>query len=391
VSLSAGEPSFDSTNKASSVPCFSRVSVDCKALAENWKALKALSQPGLCAGVVKANAYGLGLKPVVTTLWEAGCKVFFVALPQEALALRALYQSAIIYVLNGYQPEAQKLFLDHHLRPCLNTIEEVENWASLSHHEARPLPCALHVNTGMNRLGLSLAEAEALSYNIELKDALDIKLVMSHPASADTPDHPLNALQQERFEHLARFFPGCPLSLANSAATLQGGRWKHDLTRPGIALYGGRALQKGANPMANVVTFEARLLQTFFIRKGETVGYGGEETARQDMILGTVAAGYADGFPRLCGSGDDHGGARAVFCGPDQTLYDAPLMGRISMDLITLDLTHVPEALRRNGTMVELIGPHVRLDEVAGHAQTIGYEILTRLGPRSHFVYLNRD
>jgi len=241
---------------------------------------------------------------------------------------------------------------------------------------------AIHVDTGMNRLGLSLTEARILAGRTDLLAAISPALVMSHLACADDPDNRTNAVQLERFREVRSLFPGVPASLANSGGVLLGPDFHFDLTRPGIALYGARA-SIAVPPLANVVTLEARIAQVRDADAGETVGYGATETLKRRSRVAVLAAGYADGYHRLAGSSDARPGARVFLHG-----RFAPLVGRISMDLMAIDVTGIPEA--RRGDWAELFGPHVQVDEAAGHAGTIGYEFLTGLGPRYERIYLGQ-
>jgi alanine racemase len=359
------------------------LTIDLNALVENWQILRDLSQQGDCAAVIKANGYGLGLEEVCEALYQAGCRSFFVALPDEGARTRTIAKDAAIYVLDGYWPEAQDIFLEHHLRPVLGNLQEIDEWSALNQDQESALDCALHIDTGMNRLGLSMNEAVEISQNKALISQLGVSLVMSHPACADTPDHEMNILQKERFRRVKTLFPSIPASLANSAATLAGGDWIHDLSRPGIALYGGRSLQNSAITMKPVAYLSARILTIRDIQPGEAVGYGANEHVSRDSRIAIVAAGYADGYQRLAGSSDGNKGAFAAIQG-----HKVPLIGRVSMDLIALDVTDLPERLAERGTMVELLGNTITVDDVADHAQTIGYEILTGLRHRFKRTYI---
>ena len=357
-----------------------RLTIDLSALAENWRTLAERASGAATAAVVKGDGYGMGLEPTVGALAAAGCDTFFVALPEEGLRLRAVLRDATVYVLDGLMEGAAATYAGADLRPVLSSPPEVKEWAAF--RRANPAAqAALHVDTGMNRMGLGLAEARSLLADASLAESLGLALLISHLACADTPDHPLNGRQLATFREVRAMLPGIPASLANSAGILLGPDYHFDLVRPGIALYGGIAVDGITNPMRPVATLEARILQVRNAAPSETVGYGATEALDRPSRLAILAAGYADGYPRHAGSSDDRPGAR-VF------LHDrpAPLVGRISMDLTTIDVTEVAGA--RRGDWVELFGPNVPVDEVAEHAGTIGYELLTSLGPRYHRRYV---
>lgn len=356
------------------------LTIDLGALADNWRALRDLAEPGACGAAVKANAYGLGLDRVSQTLWKAGCRTFFVALPDEAFALRALLPEATIYCLGGLTPGGASEYRAQAIAPVLNSMVDVQAWV-----DAAPgAPAALHVDTGMNRLGLQQDEAEALAGNTELSKHLNLSLLMSHLACADTPDHPLNATQAERFAHLRSLFPGLSGSLANSAGTLLSGAFKHDLARPGIAIYGGASAPVKPNPIKPVVQLEARILQIRHAKAGDAVGYGAAQTLTRDTRLAILGAGYADGFHRLAGSSDTRSGASATLAS-----QKAPIIGRISMDLIAIDITEPHFDGVTQGDLATLIDAQTTVDDIASHAQTIGYEVLTSLGRRYERSYIN--
>ncbi len=356
-----------------------RLTIDLGALAANWRDLAARAEGAVAAAVVKGDGYGIGLEPAARALSEAGCDTFFVALPDEGLRLRRVLPEATVYVLGGLLEGDARVYADADLRPVLSSLPEIDEWAAFRQAGGKGA-AALHVDTGMNRLGLTLAEAHALAADRSLVDALGLALVMSHLACADTPVHPLNRTQLAAFREARALFPGVPASLANSAGVFLGDDYRFDLVRPGIALYGGAAVADVPNPMRPVVTLEARILQVRDARPGETVGYGATETLGRASRLAILAAGYADGYPRHAGSTDARPGARAFLRG-----RSAPLVGRVSMDLIAIDVTEVPGA--RRGDWAELFGPNIPVDEVAERAGTIGYELLTRLGHRYHRTY----
>ena len=359
-----------------------RLTIDLGALVANWRALAAAAAPAGCAAVVKGDAYGIGIDAAVEALAAAGCRTFFTAVVSEALRARRAAPAAEIYVLNGFPPGAAAVLADHRLRPVLGAPEEVEEWAALGRARG-PQPAALHIDTGMNRLGLAADLAAALSRRNDLLAAIDLSLVMSHLACADVPGHPMNERQRAAFATARALFPGVPASLANSAATLALPDCRCDLVRPGISIYGGAALAAADNPMRPVVRLEGRIIKVRDAAAGGTVGYSATQTLSRDSRLAVVGIGYADGFPRAAGSTDLRTGASGWLAG-----RRVPLVGRVSMDLLVFDVTEMPADAARRGEWIELFGPNMPVDEVAAHAGTIGYELLTQLGARfaRHYV-----
>ncbi|GGE46960.1 alanine racemase [Agaricicola taiwanensis] len=353
------------------------LTIDLGAIVSNWRHLAERASPAECAAVVKANAYGCGITRVAGALSAAGAKTFFVAHAFEGREARQAAPDAAIYVLNGLPPGGAAEMAADRLRPVLGSMAEIEDWSI----NGDAHPAAIHVDTGMNRLGLSHEEAKVVAErHASGRLGFSPSLFMSHLACADDPEHPLNALQLDRFRQARALFPQVPASLANSAATHQGGDWRFDLCRPGIALYGGNPYVGSANPMRPVVRLEARVIQVREAAAGDTVGYGATQRLTRRSQLAILSIGYADGYFRLAGSSDAKAGAEAVIAGKR-----CPLVGRISMDLMAVDITDAP-AVRR-GDMAVLLGEGIDVDEVAAHAQTIGYEVLTDLGRRYHRIY----
>ncbi len=359
------------------------LTVDLDAVAANYRTLRELAAPAECAAVVKADAYGLGMAQIAPVLWNAGCKTFFVATLDEGEQLRALVPDAIVYVLGGLMPGTAELYRTHDLRPVLNSADEVREWAAFCKAERERLPCAVHIDTGMNRLGLSAAEVGQIAAAADLWPALDLALVMSHLACADEADHPKNEAQRRMFDTLRALLPQAPASFANSPGILLGPAFLYDLVRPGLALYGGRPCPRGDNPFRPVVHLKGRILKLRDASPGETVGYGATRTFRKAARLAIVSVGYADGFFRAMSIADGEEGY-AGYLGP----HAAPIAGRVSMDLVTFDVSDVPEELAQRGAWVELIGPNVPAHVFAAHAGTIDYEVLTNLGQRAFRRYV---
>jgi len=359
------------------------LTIDLDALAANYRQLRDLAAPAECAAVVKADAYGLGVGHAAPALWRSGCQTFFVATLTEAEDLRALLPEAVIYVFNGLLPGTADRFHSFALRPVLNSADEIEEWAGYCAEVGEKLPCAVHIDSGMNRLGLSPAEFDTVAQALELWSALSLTLVMSHLACADDAAHAKNAAQRNLFNTLRARLPEAMTSLANSAGILLGPDFAYDLVRPGIALYGGHPQRRGKNPFRPVVHLKGRILQVRDAAAGETVGYGATRTLTRPSRIAVVSAGYADGLFRALSTKDGENGL-AVYLGS----HAVPILGRISMDLITIDVTDVPETLSQRGAWVELLGPNVSAHQLAAHAGTIDYEVLTSLGQRAARRYI---
>ncbi len=323
------------------------------------------------------------MEQAAAVLWQNGCRTYFVATIAEAIDLRTLLPEAVIYVLNGLLPGTAATFRDYGLRPVLNSAGEVREWANYCSNVSGALPCAIHVDTGMNRLGLSAGDIDEVRAMANLWQTVALSLVMSHLACADDHTSPKNKQQRACFETIRAAFPEAMTSLANSAGILLGRQYHYDLVRPGVALYGGHPQRQGANPFRRVVQLMGRVLQIRLADKGETVGYGASRRLDRPTRIAVVAAGYADGLFRALSAGDGETGLTA-YLGP----YAAPVLGRISMDLVSVDVTDVPEAFRQRGAWVELLGPNVRLHEMASQAGTIDYEVLTSLGGRATRRYI---
>lgn len=359
-----------------------RLTIDLEAYAGNWRLLRDLvnkdGAPCECAAMVKADAYGISIEKAVGALVNAGCETFFVASASEGMAVRAVTSKSTVYILNGLLPNSSSFFISNSLRPILNSIDEVREWAL----EGCGAPAALHVDTGMNRLGVRAEEAKTLFENKDLVSKLNLTLIMSHLACGDTPGAELNGCQLKSFKEITSLFPGVKRSLCNSAGIFHGSSFHLDMVRPGIALYGGAALtgHSDENPMKPVVKVEARVLQIRDVPEHESVGYGGAEVLSKEARIATISAGYADGYIRQAGSTTNVKGARAFVNG-----QFVPLVGRVSMDLIAIDVSAVDDIAR--GDYVELFGPNVSVSEVARHAKTIDYEFLTGLGKRYQRVY----
>jgi alanine racemase len=348
--------------------------IDLAAIVENWRLLAARAAPGAVAGVVKANAYGLGADKVAPALRAAGCRHFFVAHLAEGIALReTLGSGPMIAVLNGFAPGADG---DAALVPVLNSLGDVLAHAAAGRSAGQARRALLHLDTGMARLGLDAVEQARLVADHSLLAGLDLLYIMTHLACADEPNHPLNAEQAARFDRACAVLPKFKRSFANSSGLFLGADYASDLARPGCALYGINPTPGLPNPLRQVLRLEAPVLQIREIPAGASVGYGASFMAARPSRIATIAVGYADGYLRSL-SGQGGAAYRGLML---------PLVGRVSMDLITLDVTDVPGLVP--GDAVTLIGGAAPSpDDLAARADTIGYEILTSLGARYRRAY----
>jgi len=361
-----------------------RLTIDLGALADNWRALARRAAPGRSAAVVKANAYGIGLAEAAPALWAAGARVFFVAHLSEGLAARRLLPAeAAIYVLNGLERGAEPAdYAERGLAPVIGGEEELARWSAFAVRRGRIFPCALHLDTGMNRLAFeSLKHLQAAMERHGAASGAD--LLMSHFVSSEIPGDPINPAQIKRFEAARASLPGLSASLANSSGMFLPARPIYDLARPGYALYGGNPTPGGQNPMRPVVSLSIVIQQTRWVEAGMTCGYNAQWTAKRRTRLATLLAGYADGLPRGAGATDLRPGAEVAVA-----RRRCPLVGRISMDLSIADVTDLPEDAVGAGDRAEFIGSSVDLDDFANRSGTIGYHVLTSLGPRYRREYL---
>jgi alanine racemase len=351
--------------------------IDLGALAENWRLLRDIHGAGRATGgVLKADGYGLGALAAAEALYEAGCRHFFTAHLMEAVAIRAAIPGALLCVLHGLGPGEENAFIAHDIVPALGALAEVEAWAAAAAKAGRSLPALLHVDTGMNRTGLSPDEFYRLTTEPGRLRGIDLLYVMTHLVSADSPGAAINTHQAERFATACAAFPGVKRCFANSSGLFLGPDFASDLARPGAALYGVNPTPGQPNPMRPVARLRARIMQLREIAAGEGVGYDHQWVAACPSRIATLPVGYADGYHRALG-----GRAEVSFGG-----QLCPVVGRVSMDLITVDVTACPEA--EIGDWAEVIGPDVPPEHLAHLAGTNAYEILTSLGRRFHRVYL---
>lgn len=361
------------------------LSIDLSAIQKNWRFLNSHAGSANCGAAVKGNAYGLGIEPVSKALWQAGCTNFFVARPKEGEELRTILPGATIYVLDGLFTDQAEFYAQNNLVPALISIDEAREWAAFGTHYGHNLPCAIHVDTGINRLGFSVKNFEAFLAETETTKGLNITLLMSHMACADEPAHPLNKKQRDTFNAVRAMLPGVPASLANSSGIFLGADYAYDLVRPGIALYGGNPTPHLPNPMTAVALLEGTIMQTRDVHKGETVGYSATWQATRETRVAVLGAGYKDGVPRSLSSKRDNNPSQ-VFVGGRR----CPIIGRVSMDMMAVDVTDLPSPVKR-GDRAEIMGSHILIDEAASWAGTISYELLTRLGSRYARLYSELD
>ena len=348
--------------------------IDLHAIAANWRSLCGKHPSGPVAGVVKADGYGLGAVPVAARLHREGCRTFFTAHLDEAVAVRAVVPGATVAALNGLWPGTEAEYVARDVTPVLESLDEVSRWAAQARSAGRPLPAFLHVDTGMNRLGLPPAELDRLAADPALLDGIHVLYVMTHLVSAEDLGDPVNQEQPRRFAEACARLPPMRRSVANSSGILRG--FLSDLARPGAALYGINPTPEAPNPMRGTVRLLARVLQLRDVPQGARVGYNGTWTAPRPSRIATVSVGYADGWLRALSNR-----AQAFFDG-----RAVPLVGRVSMDLTTFDATDCPAL--QPGAWLELVGPSQGPDALADVAGTNGYEILTSLGSRYRRQYL---
>lgn len=356
------------------------LAIDLDAVRENFLNWSRKAHPGKCAAVVKADAYGLGAEVIAPAIAEAGCEHFFTALPEEAMRLRPVLPDRNIYVFSGVQNRNIEEFQRYSLIPVLNDLDQVRCWTSLARKLQRPLPCLIHIDTGMNRLGFDSGTLHALVRNCDELRWLDVRYVITHFACADDPDDEFSSAQRELFDELRRVLPAAPTSIGNSAGTMLGPKYAGDLARIGIALYGANPGSQPDNPSRLVVRMLSEVLQIRELDCEQPIGYGSTKRLPAGSRIATIGTGYADGLPRSLSNR-----GFAFIAG-----QRVPIVGRVSMDLTMLDVSSIPLKELKAAKEAELIGANITLEEVAGLAGTINYEILTGLGRRARRRYLTR-
>ncbi len=367
----------DATRRAGAI-----LTIDLGAIAANWRGLRdagrAAGRPVDCAAVLKADAYGIGATTVGPRLAAEGARQFFVAHIDEGIALRRVLPELPIYVLNGLLPGTEGDFVEHRLTPVLNHLGQLNAWRAAAQRFDSALDAVIHIDTGLNRLGFGSDETTALINERGRLRGLRLSLIMSHLVASEEPSNPVNGEQLSRFRNFVKAMPGAPTSLANSSGIFLGTDYHFDLLRPGAALYGINPLPGQANPMLPVVTLRSRILQTRRVDALQTVGYGGAWRAARPSRVATIALGYADGYFRnLINRTFVHLAGQPI-----------PVIGRISMDLVTIDVTDIAEADCQPGALVEVLGRHLSPDDLADHSRTNAYEVMTALGRRHARVYV---
>lgn len=353
-----------------------QLSIDLGALARNWRALDKVSAGALTGAVVKADAYGTGIAMASKALHAAGARFFFAATPDEGLAVRAAVPDAHIFILNGLYPGAANLYIRQNLMPIISSMAMLEEWLAKCLERNEAYPSAFHFDTGMNRLGFRLNEASQVRERSKTLGYAP-QMVMSHLACADQPSHEKNRTQLALFSSVMTQFPGIPASLANSAGLMTGRDYHFQMVRPGIALYGGRAVNGRKNPMAPVVTLHVPIVQIKEARTGETVGYGANHALSRDSRLAILSHGYADGYLRSLSASNTRPGGKVVIRGKV-----CPVIGRVSMDQVTVDITELGPDIPNPGEAAEILGDLIGVDDLGDAGGTIGYEILTSLKGR---------
>jgi alanine racemase len=354
------------------------LTVDLGAIRANYKLLRDKAAPAETAATVKANGYGLGVLPIIKALYAAGCRTFFTAYLEEAFQVRDTLPDATIAPLHGVPAADFEETRSKSIIPVLNSFESVQNWANLAQKSSKKLPAFIHLDTGMNRLGLPASEQEKLINNPALLKSLEVRAWLSHFSCSDEFNNPITTRQRDNFKTLLSRLPPAPASLCNSSGIFWGKDYLFDIVRPGVAIYGVNPTPQKPNPMRAVIELKAPILQTRGVDTDMTVGYGATHRIARKGRIATLALGYADGYLRsLSGKGQVKIGT-----------FLAPVVGRISMDLITVDVSDIPETVAHLGAMATVIGAHRPVDTVAAEAGTIGYEILTGLGPRFKRHYI---
>jgi alanine racemase len=357
-----------------------QVIIDLAALKHNYLTLSQTAAPADCGVAIKGEAYGLGMAEVARSLWSVGCRTYFVSRPMEGAGLREVLPNATIYVLDGFYEGQAAFYLENKLIPVLISIGETLEWANNSQGG----PCAIHVDSGIHRLGFTALEFNQLCANVNLKKALNINLLVSHLACSDEAEHAMNSAQLKSFQECRDLMPEVHASFANSSGIFLGQEYVLDLVRAGVALYGGNPKPGSPNPMEPVVTLQAKVMQTRLIPKGQAIGYSATWTAPRDSRIAILGAGYRDGIPRKLSSSEVDGPAQVFLAG-----RRVPIVGRVSMDMLACDITDLQDV--EVGMFAEIFGPNISVDEAAAWAGTISYELLTHLGNRYHRRYIGGE
>ncbi len=349
------------------------VTIHLGALASNWKALRDLSPHATCGAVVKSNAYGLGAESVTKTLSAIGCRIFFVSHLQEALDIcNHLPSDTVFFTFNGIPIGAEQQALHNKIYPVLTTRMEIQQWATITATQTHPPPCIVHVDTGMNRQGL---QSQMLKECAPLLKTLNIRCFMSHLACAEEENNPLNRKQRDDLVNISKTF-GLPWSLCNSAGIFLGEDFHGALLRPGIAIYGVACCPKAKKIIKPVVELQANILQVRTLIPGDTIGYGCTYECKSHKIVATIPAGYAEGYPFALSRHPP----KALLHLDNFERKPVPILGRVSMNLSILDVSHIPNPFSLRGACVTLIGNKLSLENTSFQASSMPYELLLRLG-----------
>lgn len=352
--------------------------IDLHALTENYKSIAKYVSPSLCAATVKANAYGLGIKKISNTLYKAGCRYFFVSDLNEGISLREILTTTdiTIYVLNGLMPHTVEYYKEYNLTPVIGSMEELNEYNDYV-QQRKQFPIAIHFDTGFSRLGFDKEMAVQVSkYN------LDINLIMSHLASAEEKLSLMPENQLEQLLEICKLFKKQYRSIANSAGIIRNSRFHLEMVRPGIGLYGGYENIQNILEIKPVIKLYAPIIQIKNIQKNSTIGYGATYIAEKDMRIALISIGYADGIPRSLSSTSTLSGGQFFYNG-----IPTPILGRVSMDIIAIDISEIPRNKMQRGKFIEIIGSNQNIDKLSENADTISYEILTRLNTRIRKIY----
>ena len=358
------------------------LTIDLNSISANYRFLRNLAAPAKCGAVVKCDAYGLGLKPIAKTLAEEGCNIFFVATPDEAFELhtelKKFERKFSIYMLNGLGSHGIEV-CNQYISPVLNSLKDIEIWSAYCSKTVSAHPAIVNFDTGISRLGLDKTETVKVLNDHSLLGSISIAYVMSHLACADEPEHPLNLQQNQKFKNIIDNLCGRHLSsLSNSAGLFLGKDYHFDMVRPGAAIYGIGCTSSDRKNLNPAITLKGEILQTRIIDRDSTVGYGAEGVVKKSSRIATVSLGYGDGLFRQLGN-KGYGFIEG---------HRVPIIGRVSMDLVTINVTDLPETKCYAGKMVEFIGVHQSVDELAENAGTIAYEIITAFGNRLFRKYV---
>ena len=374
-------PSIPAAFDAADANASTLLIINLDALRANYRTLRDLAANADCAAVIKANAYGSGLEASARALAQEGCSNFFVATFGEALSVQKAVPDANVYVLDGLLPDTCDSYVEAGLIPVLSDLDQAREWAEFCESSSRNHPAALHVDTGMNRLGLRPEQVPEFAQSCR-NSVFSPSLIMSHLTCSEETDHAMNERQLSAFKTVSEQFPDARASFANSGGIALGPAYHFDLVRAGIALYGA-VYSIGRPPLAPVAQLYARIARIDDGAAGETVGYGARDPLTRDTRIATICLGYADGLPRRLSAGDELTSLIAHIDG-----HPAPVLGRVSMDLITLDVTNIPDGVVKRGRWAEIIGPNMPVDDLAERADTISYELLTNLSRRAQRIYV---